>query len=60
MEGIHAGLECGIFYENLPGLDPVSIGPTMRGVHTPDEKMDLSSCERTYRFVVDVLAKLAE
>ncbi|MBQ8063978.1 MAG: aminoacyl-histidine dipeptidase [Clostridia bacterium] len=60
VEGIHAGLECGLFYANLPGLDPVSIGPTMRGVHTPDEKMDLSSCERTYRFVVDVLAKLAE
>ncbi|MBP5272890.1 MAG: aminoacyl-histidine dipeptidase [Clostridia bacterium] len=60
VEGIHAGLECGLFYANLPGLDPVSIGPTMRGVHTPDEKMDLASCEKFYRLVVDVLAKLAE
>lgn len=60
VEGIHAGLECGLFYANLPGLDPVSIGPTMRGVHTPDEKMDLASCEKFYQLVVDVLAKLAE
>lgn len=60
VEGIHAGLECGLFYANLPGLDPVSIGPTMRGVHTPDEKMDLASCEKFYKLVVDVLAKLAE
>ena len=60
VEGIHAGLECGLFYANLPGLDPVSIGPTMRGVHTPDEKMDLASCEKFYKLVVDVLARLAK
>ena len=60
VEGIHAGLECGLFYANLPGLDPVSIGPNMYGVHTPDERMDLKSCERVYRLVKDVLARLAE
>ena len=60
VEGIHAGLECGLFYANLPGLDPVSIGPTMRGVHTPDEKMDLASCDKFYKLVVDVLARLAK
>lgn len=60
VEGIHAGLECGLFYANLPGLDPVSIGPTMRGVHTPDEKMDLTSCEQFYKLVVDVLERLAK
>ena len=60
VEGIHAGLECGLFFKNLPGLDPVSIGPTMRGVHTPDEKMDLRSCEKTYAFLADVLARLAK
>lgn len=60
VEGIHAGLECGLFYANLPGLDPVSIGPTMRGVHTPDEKMDLQSCEKFYKLVVDVLERLAK
>ena len=57
---IHAGLECGLFYANLPGLDPVSIGPTMRGVHTPDEKMDLTSCDKFYKLVVDVLERLAK
>ena len=60
VEGIHAGLECGLFFANLPGLDPVSIGPTMRGVHTPDEKMDLTSCEQFYKLVVDVLERLAK
>ena len=60
VEGIHAGLECGLFYANLPGLDPVSIGPTMRGVHTPDEKMDLTSCEQFYKLGVDVLERLAK
>ncbi len=60
IEGIHAGLECGLFFKNLPGLDPVSIGPTMRGVHTPDETMDLKSCERIYTFLVDVLARLSQ
>ena len=59
IEGIHAGLECGLFYANLPGLDPVSIGPTMHGVHTPDEKMELASVEKFYQLVVDVLARLA-
>lgn len=59
VEGIHAGLECGLFYANLPGLDPVSIGPTMRGVHTPDEKMELASVEKVYTFIVDVLDRLA-
>lgn len=59
VEGIHAGLECGLFYAAMPGLDPVSIGPTMEGVHTPDEKMDLSSAARTYSLVTDVLRRLA-
>jgi len=60
VEGIHAGLECGLFFANLPGLDPVSIGPTIRVVHTPDEKMDLTSCEQFYKLVVDVLERLAK
>jgi len=60
VEGIHAGLECGLFYANLPGLDPVSIGPTMYGVHTPDEKLDLASTERFFRLIADVLERLAQ
>jgi dipeptidase D len=37
--GIHAGLECGLFSEKYPGLDMVSFGPTLRGVHSPDERL---------------------
>ena len=59
VEGIHAGLECGLFFAALPGLDPVSIGPTLLGVHTPDEKMDLESMEKTFVLVKDVLERLA-
>lgn len=58
-EAIHAGLECGLFSEKLPGLDAVAIGPGMTGVHTPDETLDLASVERTYRLLVRVLARLA-
>ena len=59
-EAIHAGLECGLFQEKLPGLDAIAIGPAMYDVHTPQEKLDLLSVGRTYRFVTRVLAELAE
>jgi dipeptidase D len=39
MRGIHAGLECGLFSERYPNLDMVSFGPTLRDVHTPDERL---------------------
>jgi dipeptidase D len=59
-EALHAGLECGIFSEALPGLDAVAIGPTLRGVHTPQEEMPLDSFERCWDLVRDVLARLAK
>ena len=58
-EAIHAGLECGLFQEKLPGLDAIAIGPDMANVHTPDERLDLASCERVYRMVCRVLETLA-
>lgn len=42
---IHAGLECGLFSEKYPGLDMVSIGPTLRGVHSPDEKLEIKTVQ---------------
>lgn len=42
---IHAGLECGIIKNHLPDMDAISVGPDMQGIHSPDEKMDLRSCE---------------
>ena len=58
-EAIHAGLECGLFAAAMPGLDAVAIGPTLIGVHSPDEHMPLDSYERTWELVTGVLRKLA-
>ena len=51
---IHAGLECGLFGEKFPGLDMVSFGPTLRGVHTPGERLDLESLDKFVRLLEDV------
>lgn len=60
LEAIHAGLECGLFSEALPGLDAIAVGPTLYDVHTPDEHVPLDSFERFYELLKDVLARLAE
>ena len=54
---IHAGLECGLFLEKYPFLDMVSIGPQMYGVHSPQERLSLSSTERCYRWLQAVLSR---
>lgn len=58
-EAIHAGLECGLFSEKLPGLDAIAIGPNLQDIHTPQERMDLASCTRTLALVRRMLEKLA-
>lgn len=55
VRAIHAGLECGLFLEKAPGLDMISFGPTMRGVHSPDERLNIPSTERWWRHLVAVL-----
>ena len=55
---IHAGLECGILSDKLPGLDCVSIGPQMHDIHTSREKLDIASTERTWNFLLEVLKQL--
>ena len=57
-EAIHAGLECGIMSQRLPGLDAVSIGPDMVGIHTPDERLDLQSFADCCRLVEEMLKTL--
>jgi len=52
---IHAGLECGIFSGKMPELDCVSIGPDMSEIHSPQERLSISSTKRTYEFVLEVL-----
>ena len=55
---IHAGLECGLLSEKLPGLDCVSIGPDMQDIHTSREKLSVPSVERTWNFLLEVLKSL--
>ena len=55
---IHAGLECGLFYESLDGLDAVSIGPDMQDIHTYNEKLSIPSTLRLYEYVTELLKEL--
>lgn len=55
---IHAGLECGLLSDKLPGLDCVSIGPEMHDIHTSREKLGIASTKRTWEFLLEVLKNL--
>ena len=55
VKAIHAGLECGIIGERIPGMDMLSFGPTMEGVHSPDEKIHIDTVERFYNFLLAIL-----
>lgn len=55
---IHAGLECGLLGEKLPGLDCISIGPQMHNIHTSRETLEIASTERTWKFLLEVLKAL--
>ena len=57
VEVIHAGLECGILSSKIEGLDCISTGPNMSDVHTPDEKISISSIARVWEFLKAVLAE---
>ena len=52
---IHAGLECGIFSEKMPGIDCVSIGPDNFDIHTTEERLSLSSLARVWEYLKEVL-----
>ena len=58
IRAIHAGLECGLFLEKYPHLDMVSVGPTMRGVHSPDERLHIAHTEKFWKLLVALLASL--
>ena len=60
IEAIHAGLECGFFSEKIPGLDCVSIGPDVKDVHTTSETFSISSAQRTWDLVVEILARMKD
>ncbi len=60
IHAIHGGLECGLFIDKLPGLDAIAIGPNGSGGHTPEEKLDLASCETQWKILTALLEKLAK
>ncbi len=55
VRSIHAGLECGLFLEKYPYLDMISFGPTLRFVHSPDEKIHIASVQKFWDFLIDIL-----
>lgn len=55
VKAIHAGLECGLFTEKFHGIDMVSFGPTLRGVHAPGERLDLASLDKFVALLTDVV-----
>ena len=57
---IHAGLECGLFYKKMEGLDCVSLGPDMKDIHTSEEVLSVSSTERVWKYLVRVLGALKD
>ncbi len=58
VRAMHAGLECGLFLENYPDLDMVSFGPTMQGVHSPDERLNIESVGRFWILLKSLLMKI--
>ncbi len=56
LDAVHAGLECGVFSGKRPGLSCISFGPDITGVHTPDERVSLSSVDRVYEYLCRLLA----
>jgi dipeptidase D len=55
IRAIHAGLECGLFLEKYPFLDMISIGPQMYGVHSPDERLSISSTQKCWKWLTEIL-----
>lgn len=58
IQALHAGVECGLFAGKLPGLDCVSFGPMIQDIHTPKERLSISSCARTWQYTLEILKRL--
>lgn len=54
----HAGLECGILGTNYPDMDMISFGPTIHGAHSPDERASISSAQKYWKFVLEILSNI--
>lgn len=58
VRAIHAGLECGLFYQKFKGIDMISFGPSIRGAHTPDEKIEIKTVGMFWDLLLDVIRNL--
>ena len=58
IKAIHAGLECGLFLEKYPHLDMISCGPTILGAHSPEERLEISTVEKWWKFLVELLKSI--
>ena len=58
VKAIHAGLECGLFLEKYPKLDMISFGPTIRGAHSPDEKLNIESTYKFWELLVEIIKNI--
>ena len=58
VEAIHAGLECGIIGEKFPGMDMISIGPTIKYPHSPEEQVQVGTVDKTYKYVLKILENI--
>ena len=59
VEALHAGLECGLFLEKMPGMDMISFGPTLKDIHSPSEKANIPSVQEFWKFLCDILTRIA-
>jgi dipeptidase D len=58
VRAIHAGLECGLIYEKFKGIDMISFGPTIRGAHTPEEKIEIKTAQMFWDLLLDVIGNI--
>ena len=55
VKAIHAGLECGLVGDKIAGMDMISFGPTLRGVHSPDERIEIATVQKFWDLLTDIL-----
>ena len=60
VKAIHAGLECGLIYEKIKGIDMISFGPTIKGAHTPEEKIEIKTAQMFWDLLIDVVRNMPE
>ena len=58
MVACHAGLECGILGTNYPDMEMISFGPTIRGAHSPEERVSISSVQKYWKFFEEILKNI--